>query len=142
MSVLPINLLLGPLTNNGGPTLTHALLPGSPALDAGDDSLTGTDQRGFPRRSGAQVDIGAYEFGVPVPQPLTGLRRVANGTYQFTCTNFSDVSAVVLASTNVALPWPQWSNLGPATLRSNSLYQFTDPGPTNRPHRFFRLRWP
>ena len=33
--------LLGPLQNNGGPTLTHALLPGSPAIDAGDDSGPG-----------------------------------------------------------------------------------------------------
>ena len=59
---------LGPLQDNGGPTLTHALLPGSPAIDAGDDSVLGpphnltTDQRGEPRRQGAHVDIGAYEF--------------------------------------------------------------------------------
>jgi len=33
-----INPLLGPLANNGGPTQTHALLPGSPALDAGNPS--------------------------------------------------------------------------------------------------------
>jgi hypothetical protein len=52
---------LGPLANNGGPTATHALLGGSPAVDAGDDSLTGTDQRGYSRLSGAHVDIGAYE---------------------------------------------------------------------------------
>ena len=58
----PINPLLGPLTNNGGATFTLALLPGSPALDAGDDTLTGTDQRGFPRKSGQHVDIGAYEL--------------------------------------------------------------------------------
>jgi hypothetical protein len=50
----PINPLLGPLQNNGGPTLTHALLPGSPAIDAGDPNVSGsppTDQRGtgFPR---------------------------------------------------------------------------------------------
>ena len=136
------NPLIAPLANNGGPTLTHALLPGSPTLDAGDDSLTGTDQRGFPRLSGAHVDIGAFEFGVPVPQPLTWLRRVTNSTYQFTCTNFSDVPAVVLASTNVALPWAQWTSLGSPTLLSNSLYQFTDTSPTNNLHRFYRLRWP
>jgi len=56
-----------PLSDNGGPTQTIALLPGSPAIDAGDDSVTGppdnltTDQRGLPRLSGAHVDIGAYE---------------------------------------------------------------------------------
>ena len=67
--------LLGPLQDNGGPTETHALLPGSPAIDAGDDSIVGepllltTDQRGQPRLQGAHVDIGAYETvpadGVP-----------------------------------------------------------------------------
>src|SRR6266478_989242 len=42
--------MLGPLQNNGGPTLTHALLGGSPALDKGKNlSSSSTDQRGFPR---------------------------------------------------------------------------------------------
>jgi CSLREA domain-containing protein len=68
---------LGPLQNNGGPTQTHALLVGSPAIDGGDPSgcrdnlgaLLLEDQRGFPRtvdgnRDGtAQCDIGAVEFG-------------------------------------------------------------------------------
>ncbi len=43
------NPLLGPLQDNGGPTFTHALLPGSPAIDAGDPSFTPPffyDQRG------------------------------------------------------------------------------------------------
>jgi CSLREA domain-containing protein len=58
---------LGPLQDNGGPTLTHALLPGSPAIDAGDDAVTGppltltTDQRGLPRQARLHVDIGAVE---------------------------------------------------------------------------------
>ncbi len=59
------------LTDNGGPTLTHALLPGSPAINAGDNSLAvdengaplTTDQRGtgFARIIGGMVDIGAME---------------------------------------------------------------------------------
>jgi hypothetical protein len=56
--------LLLPLADNGGPTKTHALAPGSPAVDAGNNSagLT-TDQRGtgFPRILGPMPDIGAYE---------------------------------------------------------------------------------
>lgn len=55
---------LAPLLDNGGRTLTVALLPGSPAIDAGDDPFTlGSDQRGpgFPRVVGALADIGAYE---------------------------------------------------------------------------------
>lgn len=133
----PLDALLAPLANNGGPTLTHALLPGSPALDAGDDSLTGTDQRGFPRRSGARVDIGAFEFTTPA---WAGVRRQSNGAV--TLTALSDTPFNVVAHTNVVAPSNQWLNLGPATLVSNSLYQFTEPGPTNRPHRFYRLRWP
>jgi hypothetical protein len=54
---------LGPLADNGGPTLTMALLPGSPAIDAGDISAAQpTDQRGFPRVVGPRIDIGAYEL--------------------------------------------------------------------------------
>jgi beta-glucanase (GH16 family) len=53
---------IGPLANNGGPTLTHALLPDSPALDAGDDTACpATDQRGVARPQGAHCDIGSYE---------------------------------------------------------------------------------
>ncbi len=58
--------LLGPLQNNGGPTLTHAVLPGSLAIGKGIDAIPSLvyDQRGFPyTRDGGDgvVDIGAYE---------------------------------------------------------------------------------
>jgi hypothetical protein len=53
---------LGPLSLNGGQTPTHALLGGSPALDAGDASGLATDQRGQPRVFGASADIGAVEM--------------------------------------------------------------------------------
>jgi hypothetical protein len=56
----PIDPLLGPLQDNGGPTQTMALLPGSPALNAGDPNQLGVaDQRGVPRSGG--VNIGAYQ---------------------------------------------------------------------------------
>jgi hypothetical protein len=79
-SASPINPLLGPLQDNGGPAPTMALLPGSPALDAGDGTVPGlptTDQRGFARLSGAAVDIGAFE----VQDPLFDTTALANGTY-------------------------------------------------------------
>jgi hypothetical protein len=64
----PIDPKLGPLANNGGPTRTHALLPGSPAIDHGDNSdAPTTDQRGQARikdgdGNGSRViDIGAFE---------------------------------------------------------------------------------
>ncbi len=66
-SLIGVDPLLGPLADNGGPsagqaTWTHALLPGSPALDAGNNATClSTDQRGVPRPQGAACDIGAYE---------------------------------------------------------------------------------
>jgi beta-glucanase (GH16 family) len=53
---------IGALADNGGPTLTHAPLPGSPAIDAGDNAAcSATDQRGVTRPQGPQCDIGSYE---------------------------------------------------------------------------------
>jgi hypothetical protein len=61
----PLNPLLGPLANYGGPTQTIALLPGSLAIGAGDNAFipTGvtTDQRGLPRIVNTVVDIGSFE---------------------------------------------------------------------------------
>jgi hypothetical protein len=54
--------LLGPLADNGGPTLTYALLEGSPAFDAADDTVCPeTDQRGIARPQGPSCDVGSYE---------------------------------------------------------------------------------
>ena len=58
---------LGPLQANGGPTPTMALLPGSPARNAGDAATClQRDQRGVRRPQGSACDIGAYE--VPFPK--------------------------------------------------------------------------
>jgi hypothetical protein len=54
--------MLGPLADNGGLTPTMALLPGSPAIDAGDDAICPpTDQRDVARPQGRACDIGAFE---------------------------------------------------------------------------------
>ena len=60
-NILGDDPLLAPLANNGGDTLTFALLPGSQAIDAGAGCLT-TDQRGTSRPQGAHCDIGAFEL--------------------------------------------------------------------------------
>ena len=73
--------MLGPLADNGGYPKTHALLPGSPALDAATGACLPDDQRAEPRPGGAACDLGAYEAqlpalvpGVPVPEtPLVVL---------------------------------------------------------------------
>ena len=55
--------LLGPLADNGGSSLTHALLLGSPAITAGSNlHCPETDQRGIARPQGSTCDVGAYEF--------------------------------------------------------------------------------
>ena len=54
---------LAPLSDNGGPTLTHALLASSPAIDAADGAVCpASDQRGVFRPQGAACDTGAYEL--------------------------------------------------------------------------------
>ena len=67
----PFSGTLGPLQNNGGPTWTHALMPGSNAIDGGDPlfgcvdfngNAVATDQRGVVRPQGSRCDIGSYEF--------------------------------------------------------------------------------
>ena len=74
--------LLGPLQNNGGPTATHALLAGSPAINAGAESFTSyLDQRGYVR-AGVN-DIGAFEAGAtpPVPPaPISAVSRKQHGS--------------------------------------------------------------
>jgi hypothetical protein len=74
----PIDPLLGPLQDNGGPTQTMALLPGSPALNAGDPAQSGVpDQRGVVRRGG--VNIGAYQASASAFL-LTAPNTVTSGT--------------------------------------------------------------
>jgi len=67
--------MLGPLQDNGGPTFTHVLLPGSPAINTGDPNFTPPpfyDQRGpgFDRVRGSRIDIGSFEVQTtPAPTP-------------------------------------------------------------------------
>jgi hypothetical protein len=89
---------LGPLQDNSGSTLTHALLEGSPAIDAGDDTqCPPTDQRGIPRPQDgngdgeAICDIGSYELEALLNSPsLVTLSGPGEGmiyqTYPFTAT--------------------------------------------------------
>jgi predicted outer membrane repeat protein len=63
VNVTAEQLNLGPLRDNGGPTMTHALLPGSVAIDQipEEDCTLSTDQRGFTRPAGSGCDVGAFE---------------------------------------------------------------------------------
>jgi hypothetical protein len=69
-NMVGVDPLLGPLADNGGPTQTHALLPGSPAIDRGRNDLgLATDQRGFGRVAGRAADMGAFEVQPPPAPP-------------------------------------------------------------------------
>jgi hypothetical protein len=69
-TIVNLDPLLLPLSDNGGPTPTHALGAGSPAIDAGNNAGTlANDQRGssFPRTLGTVTDLGAFESGPSDP---------------------------------------------------------------------------
>jgi hypothetical protein len=118
--------LLGPLQDNGGPTFTHELLPGSPAIDAGDPNFTPPpfyDQRGpgFNRVVNGRIDKGSFEAQLPmaqsafsrkthgaagffdIPLPLTGnvgveCRSGGTGNYYQMIVNFATTVTVESAS--------------------------------------------
>jgi hypothetical protein len=141
------NPLLAPLGNYGGPTPTMPPLPGSPAIDGCTNGTTfTTDQRGYPRYVGLAPDIGAVEgvHNPAGPGTLKNVTQLGNGSVSFTLTNYSDMSFTVLASTNVALPFNQWSNLG-TTVESplgSGQYPFTDLHATNYSRRFYGVASP
>lgn len=76
--------LLGALRDNGGPSRTHALLAGSPAVDSGSNPAQLVfDQRGtpFPRTYGSATDIGAYEQqALPPPVVQTPVPALSTWT--------------------------------------------------------------
>jgi hypothetical protein len=75
--------MLGPLLDNGGPTLTMALLSGSPAKDSGALTDSEWDQRGpgYPRLVNGATDIGAYEVQEATsPRPRAHAVRVYEAT--------------------------------------------------------------
>ena len=90
--------IIGPLANNGGPTLTHLPVAGSLAIDHGANALipagVTTDQRGtgFPRIVHGTVDIGAVEVGVSAPViRLAGLTRSGQIYYTFDLSTWTNI---------------------------------------------------
>jgi hypothetical protein len=129
----PIDPLLGPLQDNGGPTLTQALLPGSPALDAGSgESTADTDQRGISRVR--VIDVGAYQAtasqlvlttaspataGEPQSVTVTALDLLGNVAYD-------DLDTVSFASSDPKAILPSPAALSGGTV--SALLAFGTPG--------------
>ena len=115
---------LEPLQDNGGYAVTHALLDGSPAIDAGSPAAPGTsgaceviDQRGTSRPHGKACDIGAFEAGRPnsailirassdaSTTTITGrLDSAPNTTFTIHLFSGSDINGVCTVSGNSGTP--------------------------------------
>jgi hypothetical protein len=106
--------LLGPLADNGGLTQTLALLPGSPALDAGDDAtcaslpVSSLDQRGVVRPQGAHCDIGAYEYAAPAQVTVSGNVGVGGATLAYVDGGAKTVISDGSGNYSITVP-PGWS---------------------------------
>ncbi len=137
------NLLLGPLSINGGSTQTVPLLAASPAIGVGDPSQNGVnDQRGTPRP--AQPDIGAYERvanTLSASATVSNVTSSASATYQFTVNYADDVPITIssITGSNVTITAPNLVMAPTVTLASRNssnpddvvaTYQFTAPGGT------------
>ena len=102
--------------------------------------------RAAERNVGLAPDIGAVEgvYNFAGPGKLKNVAKLGNGSVSFILTNYGDMSFTVLASTNLALPFSQWSNVG-TVLESpvgSGLYPFTDVQGTNYSRRFYKVTSP
>ena len=137
---LNLNPLIGPLTDNGGPTFTHALLAGSPAIDKGNSFGLTSDQRGRQRpydfasianaTNGFGADIGAYE----VNPPILSIARAGGNVLLSWYT--SDSGYTLEAKTNLS-PAVPWSAVPGTPAIVGSQYVFPE-GPATG-NKFYRL---
>ncbi len=122
----PIDPLLGPLQDNGGPTETQALSTSSPAVDKGQSSGSSTDQRGFTRPvnlpaifsapGGDASDIGAYEVQTSSPSPTPTATPTATPAATPTATPTGTPAATPTA-TPTTTPTPTSGSLGNISTR-------------------------
>jgi hypothetical protein len=128
---------LGPLASNGGPTLTMALLPGSPAINAGASAgAPTTDQRGVTRPQGTAVDIGAYEFRFTIPA-ITGAKFQSSTNFWLQLCGLPNQKYTIQASTNLV----NWSDITTCVANTNGVFEFVDCNLSNCNARFYRLKF-
>jgi hypothetical protein len=125
---------LGPLQDNGGPTWTHALLTGSPAIDAGDPvGAPSEDQRSVPRPQGPGFDIGAFEYLSPT--------AIFTRIVVLSKTNLLLITFVAPSKSYFVQASPDltsWNNIATLTAPPNGVLLYTNPISGSK--RFFRLR--
>jgi CSLREA domain-containing protein len=128
------NPLLGPLASNGGPTHTHALLAGSPAINAGEMDPTG-DQRGYPR-IGA-TDIGAFEFD-SFPVRILSIQRLTDGSVRL------DGQGVVNSafSIHASLDLTGFSIIGSVVSNPVGYWTYFDFGSIGEDAMFYKASYP
>lgn len=127
------NPQLGPLANNGGPTLTMSPLPGSPSIDAGNDSSApATDQRGVPRPQGAHVDIGAMEA------TFLKIERLVDGNVRLRYAGIPGDSYTLEGTFNLSQPW---FSIETKPAGSNGGLQYLDL-PDSAAQQMFRVKTP
>ena len=134
--------MLGPLANNGGPTMTHALMPGSPAIDRGKRFGQTTDQRGQARphdfasianaADGDGSDIGAFEVEAAPRLNLQALGGNAVLTWPLYHGGYT-----LQSTTNISAPNSWIIASGSAAPVGNQYQQNNGAISSNR---FFRLR--
>ena len=142
--IAPIDAKLGPLTDNGGPTLTHTLLLGSPAIDAGSPAAPGsgggacdsTDQRGFVRPVTGAIsltcDIGAIESGSFLPSTATATNLPPTATSLPPTATSLPPTATNLPPTATSLP-PTATSLPPTATNLPPTATNLPPTATNLP---------
>jgi hypothetical protein len=146
--------MLGPLANNGGPTLTHAPLAGSAAIDKGKSFGLTTDQRGFPRTvddpcianasGGDGSDIGALETQTAcVDLQITAITRETNNI-RITWTIYAGKTNALQATAgtgNGSYQTNSFANLFIVTNTVGTTTNYLDiGGATNKAARYYRVR--
>ena len=132
------NPLLGPLAENGGPTLTLSLLPGSPALEAIPSGFPPVDQRGVSRPQGPLADIGAFESLAGTAGGPLGITLVPGNSVAIQFLGVPGATYYVEASTDLV----HWTAVGVANAGTNSGFEFIGPAANLSAARFYRTRVP
>jgi hypothetical protein len=137
-----VDPMIGPLQDNGGPTWTHGLLFGSPAIDAGDSTryyVPTEDQRGVLRPQGVAVDIGAFEYQFTQAVFMKIGRDYSMLHFQASTPPLKTYT--VQYSTNLSF-WQDNFVLPPLTATSNGVVEFYVNSYTeaDNPKLFFRLK--